>query len=327
MMSGSWRRKARSATAKVSPAFSLTLTWLTPGELDFRRVFGGRDIDAGLVQKVKARVKRDGLPAAGRASDQDHPVRTPDCVHQRRLLVRLVPQGLDAELDAGGIEDTHHDLFAEERRQRAHPEIDRLRFRQHDLHPAVLRHALLRDVELGDHLDPGRELVLDHERRLGDLHEDPVEPVPDPVEFFVRLEVDVRDAGLNGVDQDFLQVADDRRILDLGAFLFAALRAVGLLEVDLEVLHAACVFEQGAGRLDELVDRSRQLVVFDDDGLDDEIRLEPDLFQALQVRRIRRGDIEPVAALVQRQNVPRLGNLEVDQVFRVLIDVEARKVE
>ncbi|MNU07091.1 hypothetical protein D3C72_2525320 [compost metagenome] len=33
MMSGSWRRKARSAEAKVSPAFSLTLTWLMPGRL------------------------------------------------------------------------------------------------------------------------------------------------------------------------------------------------------------------------------------------------------------------------------------------------------
>ena len=87
------------------------------------------------------------------------------------------------------------------------------------------------------------------------------------------------------------------------------------------------VLEQGAGGLDQLVDRRRQLVVLDDDGLDDEIRLEPDLFQPLQVRRIRRGDVQPVAALVQRQNVPRLGNLEVDQVLRVLIDVEARKIE
>ncbi|MNZ82393.1 hypothetical protein D3C78_1010900 [compost metagenome] len=33
MMSGSWRRKALSAVAKFSPAFSLTLTWLTPGRL------------------------------------------------------------------------------------------------------------------------------------------------------------------------------------------------------------------------------------------------------------------------------------------------------
>ena len=33
MMSGSWRKNDFSATANVSPAFSLTLTWLTPGRL------------------------------------------------------------------------------------------------------------------------------------------------------------------------------------------------------------------------------------------------------------------------------------------------------
>ena len=38
-------------------------------------------------------------------------------------------------------------------------------------------------------------------------------------------------------------------------------------------------------------------------------------------------DVEPVAALVQRQNVPRLGNLEVDQVLLQLVDVESGEVE
>ncbi|MNL72719.1 hypothetical protein D3C87_1980750 [compost metagenome] len=33
MMSGSWRRNDLSATAKVSPALSLTFTWFTPGRL------------------------------------------------------------------------------------------------------------------------------------------------------------------------------------------------------------------------------------------------------------------------------------------------------
>ncbi len=139
--------------------------------------------------------------------------------------------------------------------------------------------------------------------------------------------MDVRDAGGDRVDQDLLQVPDDRRVLDLRAFLVAALRAVGFLEIDLQVLHRGDVLQRGAGGLDQLVDRGRQLVVLDDDGLDDEVRLEPDLLQALQVGRVGRGDVEPVAALVQRQNVPRLGNLEVDQLFRELVGVESRKVE
>jgi hypothetical protein len=48
-----------------------------------------------------------------------------------------------------------------------------LGLRQHELHPPVLRHALLGDVEPRDHLDPRRDLVLDRERRLRDLRRMP----------------------------------------------------------------------------------------------------------------------------------------------------------
>jgi hypothetical protein len=325
MMSGSWRRNALNATGNVSPAFLVHVDLIHACQLDFGGILGRRDVDAGLVQDVEASVERHRLAAAGRPGDEDQPIRPPDGLQQRGLLIGLVAQRLDADLDPRRIENTHDDLFAEERRQRAHPEIDRLGLGQHDFHPAVLRDALFRDVELGDHLDPRGELVLDHERRLGDLHQDAVEAVSDPVVFFVRLEVDVRDAGLDGVDQDLLQITHDRRILDLGAFLVptARLRGVGLLEIDLQVLHRAYVLQQRTGRLDQLVNRRCELVVFDDDRLDDEIRLETDLLQALDIGRVGGRHIETVAAFVQRQNVPRLGNLEVDELFRELIDVEA----
>ena len=60
----------------------------------------------------------------------------------------------------------------------------------------------------------------------------------------------------------------------------------------------------------QLVDRQRELVVLDDDRLDDEIRLEADFLERLQVGRVGRRDEEAVAALVQRQHAPRLGDLE-----------------
>ena len=62
-------------------------------------------------------------------------------------------------------------------------------------------------------------------------------------------------------------------------------------------------------RLDELDDRRGELVVLDDDRLDDEVGLEADFVERLQVRRVGHGDVQPVAALVQRQNPPRLGDL------------------
>ena len=317
MMSGSWRRNARSAAANVSPAFSLTLTWLTPASWISAGSSAVEMLTPGLVQDVEAGVERDRLAAAGRAGDEDHAVRPADRVQQRCLLVGLVAQRLDAELDARRIEDPHHDLLAEERRQRADAEVDRLGLRQHELHPAVLRHALFRDVELGDHLDPRRDLVLDHERRLRDLHQDAVEPVADAVELLVRLEVDVRDAGADRVEQDLLDVLDDRRVLDLGAFLVAApARLSASWRSTSRSSMVATSFSVAPEASTSLWIAGRELVVLDDDRLDDEVGLEPDFLQRLQVGRVGGGDEEPVAALVQRQNAPRLGNLEVDQVLR-----------
>ena len=89
------------------------------------------------------------------------------------------------------VEDTQDDLFAVKRRQGADAEVDRLGLGQHELHAPVLRHALFGDVELGDHLDARRDLVLDRERRLRDFLRIAVEPIADAVELLVGLEVDV----------------------------------------------------------------------------------------------------------------------------------------
>ena len=88
----------------------------------------------------------------------------------------------------------------------------------------------------------------------------------------------------------------------------------------------ATSLQRRAGGLDELGDRLPELVVLDHDRLDDEVGLEPDLLQRLQVGRVGGGDVEPVAALVQRQHAARLGDLEVDQVRWILVEVERREV-
>ena len=67
MMSGSWRRKACSAVGEREPRLVVDVDLVDAGELDFRRVFGGRDVDARLVQDVEAGVERDRLAAARRA--------------------------------------------------------------------------------------------------------------------------------------------------------------------------------------------------------------------------------------------------------------------
>src|SRR6185437_8831961 len=267
------------------------------------------------------------LPAPGRSGDEDHAVRAADREEQRLLLVGLVAERLDAELDARRVEYPHDDLLAEERRQRRHAKIDRLAFRQHELHPPVLRHALFGNVESRDHLDPRRDLVLDRERWLRHLHQDAVETVADPVELFVRLEMDVRCAGGDRVDQHLLDVADDRRVLDLAAVLVAGRLDRAILERDLDVFERRHFLQRRARRLDDLDDGLRELVVLDDDGLDDEVRLEAHLVERLQVGGVGRCHVQTVAALVQRQNAPRLGYPGVE-VFPVdLVEIEAGEVE
>ena len=141
-----------------------------------------------------------------------------DRLQQAVLLDLLVAERLDADLGARRIEDPDHDLLAEQRRQGADPEVDRL-VAELELHPAVLRHAPLGDVEPGDDLDARRQLVLDRERRLGDLAQLAVDAEADAVVVLVGLEVQVGRAQVDRVDQHLLQEADDRRVLDVARVL------------------------------------------------------------------------------------------------------------
>ncbi len=57
--------------------------------------------------------------------------------------------------------------------------------------------------------------------------QDAVEPVADAVELLVGLEVDVGHAGADRVEQDLLDVPDDRRVLDFRALLVGCCVAFG----------------------------------------------------------------------------------------------------
>src|SRR5439155_2649201 len=81
-------------------------------ELDFRRILGRRDVDAGLVENVEAGVERHRLAAARRAGDEDHSIRALDCTQEQLLLLGLVAERLDTQLDARGIETPQHELPA-----------------------------------------------------------------------------------------------------------------------------------------------------------------------------------------------------------------------
>ena len=93
------------------------------------------------------------------------------------------------------------------------------------------------------------------------------------------------------------------------------------------VVVADQVLQGLAQRLDDLLDRLAELVVLDDDGVDDEVGLEAHLVERLQVGRVGDRDEQAVAALVQRQDAARRGDLRVDELLVDLVEVEARQIE
>jgi hypothetical protein len=98
MMSGSWRRKARSAEAKRQADLRVHVDLIDAGNIDFGRILGRRDIAVGRVEDVEAGVERDRLAASGRPGDQDHAVGLHQVAQVELLLVFLVAEGVDAEL-------------------------------------------------------------------------------------------------------------------------------------------------------------------------------------------------------------------------------------
>jgi len=68
-------------------------------------------------------------------------------VEESFFLVGVIAQGVDAHARAARVQDTHDDLLAEQRGQRAHAEVDHAIGPDLELHAAVLRHALLRNIE------------------------------------------------------------------------------------------------------------------------------------------------------------------------------------
>ena len=94
-----------------------------------------------------------------------------------------------------------------------------------------------------------------------------------------------------------------------------------------EIVGADQVLHGLAERLDDLGDGDAELVVLDDDGIDHQVGLEPDLVQRLHIRRVGHRDEKPVAALMQRQDASRHRYSGVDKVLVDLIEIETGEIE
>ena len=226
-------------------------------------------------------------------------------------------------IGARRIEDTHHDLFAEQRRAGADAEVDGAVLREPHLDAAVLRHAALGDVEPRHDLEARGDLDGELHGRLRDFLQHAVEAVADAVGLFVRFEVDVRCALLDGVQQHLVDEADDGRVFDV----VARDRVAGELVVaghDIEVLEVEIVLGETRHRrvdlLERLADGLLELVVLDHDGFDAEAGVELDLVDRVQVGRIRDREEQALAASHERQDTVLVQHLVADQLDGLEVD-------
>ena len=156
------------------------------------------------------------LPGPRRPGDQDRAVGLVERGGVPFVGALEEPEVLETQEGVGRIQDPEHDLLAEHRGQCRDTQIDLLAA---DLHrdPAVLRDALLRDVEVGHHLHAADQTVLDVlRRRRHRLHQDAVDAETDPQIMLARFDMDVGGSVGHGLGHHRVDELDDRGIFDGG---------------------------------------------------------------------------------------------------------------
>ena len=208
-MSGSERRMERSALANVEPGLDVELDLVDALQ---RHLDGILDRDDVLLRRVEGRergVEGGRLPRTGRPTDQDGAVGLGVELLVGRQHLGIESQFGEAEDDTRLVEHPHDDLLAVDGGEGRHPQIDALGTDvQRDA--AVLGDAVLGDVHVGHDLEAGGDRRGDGLRAGRHVVEDAVDAVADPQVGGRRLDVDVRGALVERLEDEQVHVPDDR---------------------------------------------------------------------------------------------------------------------
>ena len=146
------------------------------------------------------------------------PVTTADGRFVARQRFGLEPEARHIEHQLVAVQEPHHELLAEQRRQDRDAEVDVFGLAVlliPDLDASVLGQPLFGDVEPGHDLHARNHRVAELHRRLHHGVEDAVDAVPDPELPLVGLDVDVAGALLDRRKQQHVHELDDRGFLPL----------------------------------------------------------------------------------------------------------------
>ena len=312
-------QKAAQGCGEGHAAFLVLLHLVDAGQTDFHRVFDRGNVALFFVENAECGVQRHRLARARWTSDQHHAVGFSDCVEKEFLLVRLVAQFFDAELRRAAVENTQHDLLAEQCRQSTDAEIDLPGFGQIELDAPVLRHAFFGDVQLRHDFETRGDALAQFDRSLGDLFEDAVDAQPYAIVGLVRLEMDIRGASADRIHQHLVDELHDRGIVVLAVDTAIAAGLV-VAAGDVEIVQALGVVQipQRIVGLHPQLHGALDGVLINEDGLYQQVGVELDFVEGSGVGRIGNTDKQAATTFEERQHVVFLQQFLFDQPDRTL---------
>jgi hypothetical protein len=206
-------------------------------QLVFDGVFDRHDVEARAIQASQRRVKRRGFSGSGRTGDEHDTVGLVDQAVDAGQRRRIHAEAFQIQPAALLVEEPQYRALSEAGRQGGDAHVD-LPAGDPQGNAAVLRQALLGDVELRHDLDAGEHRCVERSVRLGDTPQMPVDPEAHHGVIFVRLDMNVGGALAQRLREQHVDHADDGRIvfrieqiLRLRQFLHQPGEVHGLLEV------------------------------------------------------------------------------------------------
>src|SRR5713226_2510386 len=273
-------------------------------ELVLDRVLDGHDVEVRPVDLAEGRVERGGLAAPGGPRHQHDPVRLVDQPLHGGELVLVHPDLGEVEQHRALVEQAHDDALAEHGGRGGEADVD---VAAGELHAdaAVLRQALLRDVQAAHDLHARADAVLEPLRRPDDLLQHAVHPEAHADVLLLRLDVDVAGALLGGAEEQRVDQPDDGRLV---AGVEQVLRLLQLVRDHVQVA--------GLEIADQLLRLVGGAVVDGVDAVEDGLRRH-------QHRRDAGPEEQPNA--VQRARVERVG--DGHQRVRVAVGLDAQRYQ
>jgi hypothetical protein len=211
--SGSWRKMARRAVAKVRSIAALTGSGRCRAART-RRVLDRQHVGGGGFQGLQRGVQGGRLARAGGAGDQHDAVRILHELLEAAQYAAAHAQRFEGELRFALVEQAQHGALAVGRGQGRHAHVDRPAA-DAQRNAAVLRQALLGDVELGHDLQARDQRRVQRLVRLHDLAQRAVDTEANRRAALVGLDVDVARAVFRRLCQQRVEHANDRRSLRL----------------------------------------------------------------------------------------------------------------